>query len=91
MNYDEYSHRRYIPELDGLRGLSVILVITHHLRDQRYWSWLMGQLGVSIFFVISRYPGTFTVTLTVTDNNGVTGSASVVITAKAPKVTGRKR
>ena len=55
MNYDVYSQRRYIPELDGLRGISVILVVTHHLRDQVYWSWLMGQLGVTIFFVISGY------------------------------------
>lgn len=55
MNYDLYLRRRYIPALDGLRAICVILVITHHVRDQTYWSWLVGQLGVTVFFVISGY------------------------------------
>jgi peptidoglycan/LPS O-acetylase OafA/YrhL len=42
----------YIPEIDGLRALAVLLVFVHHLRP----SWLPGGfIGVDVFFVISGY------------------------------------
>jgi peptidoglycan/LPS O-acetylase OafA/YrhL len=43
----------YIPKLDGLRGLSIFLVLVAHF----YSSGLdaLGYLGVTIFFVISGY------------------------------------
>ena len=42
----------YRSEIDGLRGLAVIMVIAHHVG----LSWLPGGfLGVDIFFVISGY------------------------------------
>jgi len=43
---------KYQPQIDGLRGISVIAVIFYHLNS----SWLPGgYLGVDIFFVISGY------------------------------------
>jgi peptidoglycan/LPS O-acetylase OafA/YrhL len=44
----------HLPELDGLRAISVLLVITVHMHD-RIWHWLNGWQGVTIFFVLSGY------------------------------------
>jgi peptidoglycan/LPS O-acetylase OafA/YrhL len=42
----------YIPELDGLRGISILLVFIHHI----YFTILPGGfLGVDIFFVLSGF------------------------------------
>src|SRR5258708_37250383 len=46
--------RRHIPELDGLRAVSVLIVISRHMHDA-IWDWLAGELGVIIFFVLSGY------------------------------------
>ena len=43
-----------MPELDGLRAIAVLMVITCHLHV-RVWDWLWGQRGVTVFFVISGY------------------------------------
>jgi peptidoglycan/LPS O-acetylase OafA/YrhL/lysophospholipase L1-like esterase len=44
--------RRYQPELDGLRGLAVALVVLFHLG----FSWMPGgYVGVSLFFTLSGY------------------------------------
>jgi peptidoglycan/LPS O-acetylase OafA/YrhL len=45
---------RYRPELDGLRAVAVLLVVTCHVHD-RIWDWLNGQAGVTLFFVLSGY------------------------------------
>jgi peptidoglycan/LPS O-acetylase OafA/YrhL len=49
-----YQKRKYVPELDGLRALSVLLVISVHMHDS-FGKWVSGQLGVVIFFVLSGY------------------------------------
>jgi peptidoglycan/LPS O-acetylase OafA/YrhL len=54
LSYDEYRRRRYFPQLDGLRAISVVLVITVHMHD-RVWLWLAGEHGVTIFFVLSGF------------------------------------
>lgn len=54
MTYESYQARKFIPELDGLRALSVLLVISVHMHD-RVWEWLVGWLGVDVFFVLSGY------------------------------------
>src|SRR3954447_5010478 len=57
---------RHIPSLDGLRAISIFLVVLEHVATMRHatdgstWSaslLVMGnaQIGVSIFFVISGY------------------------------------
>lgn len=54
--HEAYLNRKYFPELDGLRAISVLLVITVHLYDaNERWLWLAGYRGVTIFFVLSGY------------------------------------
>src|SRR3974390_2949475 len=54
LTFREYQSRRYIPELDGVRAVSIILVLISH-----YWvaaaELLIGRLGVTFFFVLSGY------------------------------------
>lgn len=52
--HDPLFSRKYVPELDGLRAIAILIVITVHLKDQ-VWRWLAGELGVTIFFVLSGY------------------------------------
>jgi len=46
--------RDFIPQLDGVRGIAIILVVTYH-----YWGYLpvfaAGWSGVDLFFVLSGY------------------------------------
>jgi peptidoglycan/LPS O-acetylase OafA/YrhL len=54
--HDAYLARRYFPELDGLRALCVLLVVTVHMYDaDRWWRWLAGERGVTVFFVLSGF------------------------------------
>jgi peptidoglycan/LPS O-acetylase OafA/YrhL len=54
--YELYQGRKYVPELDGLRALSVLLVVSVHMYDSgKTWAWLAGEQGVTIFFVLSGY------------------------------------
>lgn len=54
MNNQPTVSRGYIPQLDGIRGLAIILVITFH-----YWGnipvFSFGWCGVDLFFVLSGY------------------------------------
>ena len=59
---------RYIPEVDGLRGLAVIAVLLYHLGV----SWIPGGfLGVDLFFVISGYVITRLILDSIESNNGL--------------------
>jgi peptidoglycan/LPS O-acetylase OafA/YrhL len=49
-----YLASRYLPELDGLRAISILGVITAHVHSG-IWSWLSGGRGVLLFFTISGY------------------------------------
>lgn len=54
--HGDYLSRKYLPELDGLRAISVLLVVTVHLHDfEAVWKWLAGWQGVTVFFVLSGY------------------------------------
>ncbi len=44
----------YVPELDGIRAISVLLVITAHM-NTHFWDAAVGGLGVYVFFVLSGY------------------------------------
>ena len=52
--HEAYLEGTYRPELDGLRAVSILLVISWHMKNG-VWDWLEGYLGVTIFFVISGY------------------------------------
>jgi len=52
--YESRLNRKYLPELDGLRAISVLFVVSQHMHD-RVWGWLAGGLGVVVFFVLSGY------------------------------------
>jgi peptidoglycan/LPS O-acetylase OafA/YrhL len=54
LSHAEYRTRSYAPELDGLRAIAVLLVITCHVQGQAFVA-LAGFLGVSVFFVLSGY------------------------------------
>jgi len=41
---------KFIPEIDGVRGIAIIMVMLFHLG----WG-IMGWLGVNLFFVISGF------------------------------------
>ena len=59
---------RYIPEVDGLRGLAVIAVLLYHFGV----SWIPGGfLGVDLFFVISGYVITRLILDSIESNNGL--------------------
>jgi peptidoglycan/LPS O-acetylase OafA/YrhL len=44
----------YIPELDGVRAIAVLLVVTAHMHTH-FWDVTAGGLGVYVFFVLSGY------------------------------------
>ncbi|WP_051388646.1 acyltransferase family protein [Arthrobacter sp. 35W] len=52
--FTEFKRARYFPALDGLRAVSILLVLVFHTHD-RLWDPLNGYLGVTIFFVISGF------------------------------------
>lgn len=52
MAHDAYLRTRHFPALDGLRAVSVLMVIAFHSHDP-LWEPLEGYLGVTVFFVIS--------------------------------------
>jgi peptidoglycan/LPS O-acetylase OafA/YrhL len=46
---------RYRPELDGLRGIAIALVLLQHLRFPGMEMGMAGAVGVALFFVLSGY------------------------------------
>lgn len=68
MEYAAYREKRHFAELDGLRALCILAVVSTHMRD-RLWSWFAGYLGVVVFFVLSGFLIT-TLALREEDRNG---------------------
>ncbi|MBQ9916415.1 MAG: acyltransferase [Microbacterium sp.] len=52
--YEAFRAARRFPGLDGLRALSILLVLTSHMHDP-VWSFFAGGFGVTIFFGISGF------------------------------------
>lgn len=59
VDYDSFLNEKVIPNLDGLRGISIFLVMFHHIPklSTPFWFNLQvnGRLGVMLFFVISGF------------------------------------
>lgn len=55
LSHQQYERGRYFDALDGLRALSVLMVLLHHMTEKRVWYWLNGFNGVAVFFVISGF------------------------------------
>ncbi len=56
LTHQAYLARNYLPELDGMRALSVLIVVSVHMHDKpMLWHWLGGWQGVTVFFVLSGY------------------------------------
>ena len=59
LGFTSYLARKRVPNLDGLRGLAILLVLAHHVPASSV-DWVArlqhhGSHGVSLFFVISGY------------------------------------
>jgi len=54
LDHSRYRALRYFPALDGLRAISILLVIVLHTNPV-LWSFVNGGMGVHIFFTISGY------------------------------------
>jgi len=52
VKHEDYFNRGYFSELDGVRGLAVLLVVVCHVFGDRP---LLGELGVTLFFVLSGF------------------------------------
>src|SRR5207302_614847 len=52
--HEEYLRERYFRPLDGVRAISILLVLTWHVNSS-LWAWLSGWEGPSVFFVISGF------------------------------------
>jgi peptidoglycan/LPS O-acetylase OafA/YrhL len=57
MTWTDYRERRYFPELDGLRALCALAVISFHMHgfEKQWWKWFGGSVGVIVFFILSGY------------------------------------
>lgn len=55
LTHSEYRGIRHLPRLDGLRAISVLLVIIVHSRNLDISQWSGGENGLSLFFVISGF------------------------------------
>jgi peptidoglycan/LPS O-acetylase OafA/YrhL len=55
LGYAEYREARHFAALDGLRAISVLLVVLAHARGREDWLWIRGANGVTVFFVLSGY------------------------------------
>jgi peptidoglycan/LPS O-acetylase OafA/YrhL len=68
LQYDDYRAAKYFPSLDGLRAVSILLVVLFHVGSATF-VWANGRLGVAVFFVLSGYLIT-TLLLREHDRNG---------------------
>jgi len=56
--FDDFKRAKRFPALDGIRAIAVMLVLTVHAGghgDFRLWDVIDGQMGVTIFFVLSGF------------------------------------
>lgn len=54
-SHNAYLSLPYFSSLDGLRAISVLLVLISHARGAEAFHWLRGANGVTVFFVLSGF------------------------------------
>jgi peptidoglycan/LPS O-acetylase OafA/YrhL len=55
LTFDQYRARKRIDVLDGIRAVSILLVMTSHPAYDHIWPAIHGKTGVTIFFILSGY------------------------------------
>jgi len=56
LSVPEVLNKSYIPELDGFRGIAIITVLISHITLNSFFAkYLIGDIGVEIFFVLSGF------------------------------------
>lgn len=55
MEHQDYLRSKYFGSLDGLRGVSIVPVVWHHIGGHRGGLLGLGYLGVHLFFAISGF------------------------------------
>lgn len=55
LSFEGYQRCRFFTSLDGIRAVSVLLVLLQHLPEKSVWGWMNGWLGVTMFFVLSGF------------------------------------
>lgn len=74
LTHEQYQQRQRIPILDGVRAISILLVVTYHPAYPGVWPVFHGATGVSIFFVLSG----FLITMLLLREEARYGSVSLV-------------
>ncbi|HVG40283.1 MAG TPA: acyltransferase, partial [Chitinophagaceae bacterium] len=46
---------KLLPSINGLRAISILLVIISHVAVYYQADWFIGQFGVNVFFILSGY------------------------------------
>jgi peptidoglycan/LPS O-acetylase OafA/YrhL len=54
VDYKAFQNAKYFPSLDGMRALCVLLVLFTHVHVP-VPDWILGSLGVDVFFVLSGF------------------------------------
>jgi peptidoglycan/LPS O-acetylase OafA/YrhL len=55
LTHEEYRAQKRFDVLDGVRAVSIVLVMTVHPEYQHVWPAIHGKTGVTIFFLLSGY------------------------------------
>ena len=54
LDFSDFWKAKYLPSLDGLRALCVLMVMFNHIHVH-YPGWIIGWVGVDVFFVLSGF------------------------------------
>lgn len=49
------SNTKWLPSIDGIRGLAVAAVVIHHTNGATLRDWALGNIGVAVFFSVSGF------------------------------------
>jgi peptidoglycan/LPS O-acetylase OafA/YrhL len=55
ITHDEFKATKFFTPLDGIRALSVLLVVLWHMPEKTVFGKLNGWTGVTMFFILSGF------------------------------------